>query len=442
MKTRMRIRMLLALLLLCTGLFAGTALAANTPAQVKNLRGTVGEGTVTLKWNAVSGAHGYSVWQSREGGAFKKVAVVKGPAVILKKLSNGVPYKFYVCAYKTVGANTYRGKQSNTVALTPKPVNPGKVNAKLYYNGNKKVTLSWDKVKYATSYQVWQKKSNGKYALVGNTTKLATTITGLTNNVVYTFRVRAVRTIGKGTTYGPLTGDILARPTVPSAEVKAVHRVHYWATFNQNVTVTSYDGKTRTAFNKGQKVRVTNKNSSTAYLSYNGKEYRVNPGLITCTSMITDYRKAYSGKVAQEYVNYKGFTSTSNWFVWVNTYTQHVYVFKGSQYRWKLQKDFVCSTGMLKAQTSYGFTYIRSKQYEWWFTYDQLAYYASRIGCGAFHSWLYYPGEPKRYYPGIGTMGYPASHGCVRIDLKNAKYMYENVPPTGKDGRRTTVFIW
>ena len=441
MKKGLKINALIAVLLMCIGLFAfGAHAATNTPAQVKNLKAEVTESQVTLRWTAIKGVSGYSIWQSKAGGAFAKVGAVKGNAAVLKKLVNGTEYKYYVCAYKTVGTKTYRGKQSNTVKAVPKPVNPGAVTAKLYSNGNQKITLSWNKVKLASGYEVWQKNAKGKYSKVGTTTKLATTIKNLKNNTVYTFRIRAFRKIGNSVTYGPLTAEILARPTVPSKEMLDVHRVYYWGTANSTFTATSTDGKTKTKFKAGQKILVINKSGGYSYLRYNGVVYKVSASLMTNRSMITDSRKAYSPKTATEYVNYKGFTSTSNYFIWVNTYTQHVYVFKGSQYRWVLQKHFMCSTGKIDAQTSIGFTYIRSKQAEWWFAYDQVAYYASRIGCGAFHSWLYYPNGGK--YPGIGVLGQPASHGCIRVEKNNAKYIYQTIPPNGRDGRRTTVFVW
>ena len=35
-----------------------------------------------------------------------------------------------------------------------------------------------------------------------------------------------------------------------------------------------------------------------------------------------------------------------------------------------------------------------------------------------------------------GTMGRPASHGCVRLQLANAKWIYNNVP------RGSKVYVW
>ena len=60
-----------------------------------------------------------------------------------------------------------------------------------------------------------------------------------------------------------------------------------------------------------------------------------------------------------------------------------------------------------------------SKTYTCW-------YYTQFYGNYLFHSVLYNRGSMTKIQD--GTLGKPVSHGCVRLDINNAKWLYDNIP--------------
>lgn len=85
--------------------------AKPVPAAVKIKKATSKKKSVTLKWGKISGANGYAVYRATsKKGKYKKVASVKKPQYVNKKLKKGKTYYYRVRAYRKVsGKNVYGG---------------------------------------------------------------------------------------------------------------------------------------------------------------------------------------------------------------------------------------------------------------------------------------------------------------------------------------------
>ena len=112
---------------------------------------------------------------------------------------------------------------------------------------------------------------------------------------------------------------------------------------------------------------------------------------------------------------------------------QHVYIYeyKNGKYT-NLKARFICSTGAHKGDTPIG-TFTTTEQLdEWhWFSASQIwAQYAYRItGSIYFHSILFTNKGDLEPTPGsLHALGSPASHGCVRLRVEDAKWIYFNLP--------------
>ena len=117
---------------------------------------------------------------------------------------------------------------------------------------------------------------------------------------------------------------------------------------------------------------------------------------------------------------------------------QRVYVGKwnGSAYK-DLVKKFKCSTGKDSTPTPTGTyqAYGRAGG-EWYYFKDFNCYakWATRIVGGIlFHSVTY--SASKRPSGSVSSLGRKASHGCIRLSVEDAKWIYDNCP------RGTTVVI-
>ena len=86
----------------------------------------------------------------------------------------------------------------------------------------------------------------------------------------------------------------------------------------------------------------------------------------------------------------------------------------------------VCSSGKASTPTVKGNFTVGSKG--GYFIADggaRCKYYTQIRGNYLFHSVLY---DNKGNYIIDNTLGAPVSHGCVRLSLKNAKFIYYNIP--------------
>ena len=183
--------------------------------------------------------------------------------------------------------------------------------------------------------------------------------------------------------------------------------------------------------------------STTATLNWEDSENVVEAATIILTYSSTysgdytqNYNVDYSTQAKEDYVNSKGYSSSTGYLIWVSRACQKVYIFEGSQYNWTLIKTFVCGTGKSSSQTPVGVTYITYKQKSGWTTSSYTVAPVVRFypGTGyAFHSRLYYPNSSTLK---DASIGYPCSHGCVRMLTQDVTYIYNYMP------NNTTVVIY
>ncbi len=143
------------------------------------------------------------------------------------------------------------------------------------------------------------------------------------------------------------------------------------------------------------------------------------------------YNVDYSTKTKENYINGKGYSSSTHYLIWVSRATQKVNVFyssTGNAGTWTLYKEFTCGTGAKGSETPVGVTYITYRQKDGWttssYTVAPVVRFYPNSGY-AFHSRLYYPGSSKLKSPQIG---YPMSHGCVRMLTPDVTWIYNEVP--------------
>lgn len=134
---------------------------------------------------------------------------------------------------------------------------------------------------------------------------------------------------------------------------------------------------------------------------------------------------AADAKSYENEVNNSDCPSYTNYLIMVELSNQQVYIFNGSVHNWKLINTFKCASGKEDTPTIKGNFYVGDKGAQ--FTPGNgvyCKYYSQISGNYLFHSILY-DADGKVLDP---TLGETVSHGCIRLALENAKYIYENVP--------------
>lgn len=136
----------------------------------------------------------------------------------------------------------------------------------------------------------------------------------------------------------------------------------------------------------------------------------------------------YSQTEKEIWINAKGYSSNTQYLLWINRAYQHVNVFQGSKGNWKMIKSFLVGTGAASTPTPTGLTTVSYKLAGGWTTgtYTVRPVVGFYPGTGyAFHSRLCYPGTDTEY---DFSAGYPVSHGCVRMYKSDINWIYNNIP--------------
>ncbi len=180
--------------------------APTPPAPPNGLTASSSNRQVSLTWNASSGAASYRVYESTtSGGPYSAVGTTTTTGYTVTDLTNGTPYYFVVTAVNSIGESAYSTEATATPFTGIPPSPPSGVTANA---GNGQITISWNSVSGATSYNIYWSTSSG--VTPANGTKIPDaaspfTQTGLTNNTTYYYIVTAVNSYGESIASGQVS---------------------------------------------------------------------------------------------------------------------------------------------------------------------------------------------------------------------------------------------
>jgi titin len=208
---------------------------ATNPAAITNLTATAGSRSVTLNWAAPASDGGspitnYEIMVAEQtAGVWSPYRPLTRPAstatsAVVNDLTNGKPHLFVVRAVTAAGVSPWL-----TLArvVTPKATNPGAILNLTATPGNQSVTLNWstpanDGGLAIANYEIMVAEQTGgvwsPYRPVTRPASIATsaTVTGLTNDKIHIFVVRAVTAFGAGP-WATLSPAVAPRVTLPDS---------------------------------------------------------------------------------------------------------------------------------------------------------------------------------------------------------------------------------
>lgn len=143
---------------------------------------------------------------------------------------------------------------------------------------------------------------------------------------------------------------------------------------------------------------------------------------------------ASSSNYAEKFINSRQSSSPTEYYIWVNTNATKVYIFERFNGSWKLVKNMLCTVGKPSTPTIKGTFRVGNKGGNFIVKDNpklMCNYYTQISGNYLFHTVLLY----RNGSIANGTLGAKLSHGCIRLSISNAKYIYNNIP------KGTTIYI-
>lgn len=135
---------------------------ASSPEKVKKLDLSVqNEKSISLKWDKVKGATGYTIYRADGDGKqnYKKVCDVKDAQKYTDKgLNPATKYCYYISAYIEVNGERSYSEKSNIIITA---TNPSQVqNLVTSKKGEHSLTIKWDKSENASGYVIYRMTNN------------------------------------------------------------------------------------------------------------------------------------------------------------------------------------------------------------------------------------------------------------------------------------------
>ena len=196
---------------------------SEAPAAPDSFSAVAGDGQVWLGWRSPADftISGYEYQQKEGTDAFGDWQAIPGSRSgttfhIVTGLTNGTSYTFQVRAVNAAGESGSSGEQSATPATASSaPVKPEGFAAR--QTGVGQVELTWEASSNPLNVTGYQFKQNsGSWTTIpnSNSSTVSHTITGLTQDVTYTFRVRAVNSADETASDSQLV-TVVDKPAAP-----------------------------------------------------------------------------------------------------------------------------------------------------------------------------------------------------------------------------------
>lgn len=181
------------------------------PSAVTGIRSTSNTSTSnTITWNASTKAEGYEIYQwIGTTDSYKLIGTTTSTKFTNSKKGSGTMYRYKVRAFNNVDGQRIEGAYSSEFTTCTLPAN---VSFSLCSTDVDSITLNWNKVSKATGYQV-EMYTNGTWKTLSTLSGTSYTVSDLSQNTAYRFRVRAIRNYNYINYYGGYTEkDITIHP--------------------------------------------------------------------------------------------------------------------------------------------------------------------------------------------------------------------------------------
>ena len=118
------------------------------------------------------------------------------------------------------------------------------------------------------------------------------------------------------------------------------------------------------------------------------------------------------------------YSSSTPYLLLVNRSRHKVYIFQGYRGNWKQIREWSCGDGAASTPTVEGTFKVQNRGYYFDSGSARCYWWTQFYGNYLFHSVLYHKDGTLM----DGRVGMALSHGCVRLEIQNAKWIYDTIP--------------
>jgi fibronectin type 3 domain-containing protein len=233
----------------CGGSGTGGGGVGTPPSAPTGLVSTAGSASVSLTWNASSGATSYNVKRSTTSGSgYTTISSPSAAAYTDNTVTNGTTYYYVVTAVNTSGESGDSNQASATPTLTV-PAAPTGLTATA---GNTTVMLTWTASSGATSYNVKRSTAAGSETTISSPTSASYTDNAVTNGTKYYYVVSAVNAAGESLNSSEVSvTPAVAAPAAPTGLSAVPRNAQVALMWNTSTGATSYNVKRSTTNGSG-----------------------------------------------------------------------------------------------------------------------------------------------------------------------------------------------
>ena len=166
--------------------------ATTATGAPSSLTATTVTGSITLSWSPVTGATSYKVYKGTTSGVYTLLSTItSATSTTDSDIVNGTQYYYVVRAFN--------GTESvNSAEATGKPIANFTI-ATVTPLSSTSLQVAWNAAVGAASYDLYYRSSTGSYGAPVTGVNSGYTLSGLTANTTYYFKILAKNTIGSGT---------------------------------------------------------------------------------------------------------------------------------------------------------------------------------------------------------------------------------------------------
>jgi fibronectin type 3 domain-containing protein len=222
------------------------------PPAPTSLIATPGVNSVSLNWNAASGATGYFVLRGTSSGTYTVTNSTASTSYTDNTTAGGTTYYYVVEGTNSSGA----GPKSNETNATPTIALPGPPSGLTATGTNGAVSLSWSSGTGASSYNVKRSTSSGHEVTITNVTATSYYDANVNNGTQYFYEVSSTNNAGESANSGEVSVTPNLPPSAPTGLAAVPGTNEVTLSWNSSAGAVSYNVKRSTS--SGTEVTITN----------------------------------------------------------------------------------------------------------------------------------------------------------------------------------------